>query len=180
MTPREREREQYIYIYICGVVHPWRYYRQGASRSSHCASVAMAAHALPRVWPWLSDGRAKAKARSKANAKRNAATSRSGPSKVDEWYNHCGALLDILPLTENQIASRNSFPVLESPATVTMARSLLKLVPNSPAHSFQYKNQWKSLSVEAMATFYEDAALHTVVYIYIYKYIYVHIVHYGL
>ena len=82
--------------------------------------------------------------------------------KVTAWYNHPAALLDLHPMSQRMLDYRMSFHVLPADVSVKTMRGLVQKLDKAPAHSFRYKNDWYSLGVEHMATFYEDAVLHAV------------------
>ena len=82
--------------------------------------------------------------------------------KVTEWYAHPASMLAEHPLSEDAQRARELRPVLGPEPKTADLRALMKTLPIRAAHSFQYKGEWKSLSVPTMATFYEDAVLHEV------------------
>ena len=108
------------------------------------SKTASSGTAEPRSWPWLeADDEAKY-------------------SKQTWWYLTSASMLAEYPLSAEAVAKKDEFTTLVSPIRYAAMRPLFNSVKHSPAHSFQYKKKWKSLSAEAMATYYEDAALHAV------------------
>ena len=66
------------------------------------------------------------------------------------------------PLSQDAQRGRDLRPILGPEPKTADLRALMKTLPMRAAHSFQYKGEWKSLTIEAMATFYEDVVLHQV------------------
>ena len=83
-------------------------------------------------------------------------------SKVTEWYANPAAMLAEHPLSQDAERQREAHPLLGPALVMKEMRILFRSVKGHPAHSFQYKGTWKSVSVDAMATFYEDMVLHEV------------------
>ena len=110
---------------------------------------------LPRIWQRVESSK-------RPSDGRDAPGVMPKGDKVSEWYKHPAALLKEYPLSSAATAHREALPLLEGDLTYRMMRPLMQKLASRPAHSFQYKGRWISLSVEALATFYEDAALHEV------------------
>lgn len=118
----------------------------------------MEAAYLDRSWPWTLP-----QPKAKSWEGKNTRVLRQGPSKVDAWYAHPAAMLDKYPLSTQIWEERDKHAKLPDTLTFATIRPLYNKLPApKPAHSFKYKDEWKSLTIEAMATFYEDVVLHQV------------------
>ena len=84
--------------------------------------------------------------------------------KVSEWYANPAALMEEFPLSPDAASAREDQTLLTPDIKVKSMRQLMVTLESHPAHSFHVApgNQWRSLSAEAMATYYEDALLHEV------------------
>ena len=82
--------------------------------------------------------------------------------KVTAWYESDAAMLDELPLSREATVIYDARPPLSKKPTFSYLRPLISGLGESVGHSFRYKDTWKSLSADAMATYYEDKVLHMV------------------
>ena len=74
-----------------------------------------------------------------------------------------GALLQTHPLSDTARLEKERYPdVARCDMTYRRMRDLCKILVQKPAHSFETKGGWHSLSPQCLATFYEDEALHAV------------------
>ena len=84
--------------------------------------------------------------------------------KVSEWYASPAALMEEFPLSPDAALAREGQTLVTPDTKYGSMRQLMRTLEHHPAHSFQVGagKEWRSLSFEAMATYYEDALLHSV------------------
>ena len=109
--------------------------REKAANKAYNASVA-----FPRIWTHVekwssaSDGRGPFEA--------------TYTNKIDFFLEHRAALLDKFPLSLDAQAQARACPALPTNVTLRQLREAVRILPDSPAHSFKYKDKWHSLTKE--------------------------------
>ena len=109
--------------------------REKAANKAYNASVA-----FPRIWTHVEKWSSASDGRDPLEA--------TYTNKIDFFFGHEAALLDEFPLSADAQAQLRACPALPTNVTFSELREALRIFPDSPAHSFKYKDKWHSLTKE--------------------------------